>query len=448
MELENLYDLQAEEMLLTALLVKQDLIKDVYSKVKTQYFYSKKHQYIFQAIENLFINDEEIDVVTVSNELKRMNKLKTVGGRTFMNDLALNCLTSVLYPNWINIIKEKWTTRELQKIGQSLLDNCYQSKKTTEILNNLQCAIYNLSNEQEDKKEGKLLIDILANRYDQIDEAYTEYKETGKLKIKNVIPTGLKQFDKYLRGGFAPGELTYIAALSRVGKTATVVALQRSISRNLENIQKNIAIADFQLETGEEELADRHFANSSGIKKGYFTYVNNLNDEHWRVLVNSLDSISNQVPIKVFTNPDFNMLEIETKAAQYFNSVNKKGIIFIDNLQIVEDIRKGKTEIEVSTNITRDCKKLAQRLNVPVILLAQLVKAAEGSGEPSLKWVRGSQQVVANADNIILLHRDTEKEDSQTEMTVFFEKVRKGQTGKIKMNVDLGTNKFVEIEKQ
>jgi replicative DNA helicase len=440
MELDHLKDINAEKSLLGALLATTTLIKKVYLKIKPENFYSNKHQIIYKAIENLFKNGENIDIVTVSDELFKDNHLDKIGGRAYINDLALSHITSAPYLSWISIIKEKYVIREIQKIGQNLIDGCYNSQKSNEILNNLQVSIYNLSQEQEDKKEGTDLKDILIERYDQIGNAYDNFQSTEKIVIQNTISTGYKQFDKYLRGGFKAGELTLIAARSRIGKTAFSIALQRAIS----NHNNDYAIADFQLETCKDELADRHFSNITGIKKGYFTYVNNLNNYSFSALTNSLEQINKATPFRVFTYADFNVLEIETKSAQFFNEVGKKGIVFIDNLQIIDDVRKGRNDIETSSNITRDCKKLAQRLNIPVILLCQLTKEAEDNQEPNLKDIRGSMQVIANADNIFLLHRDTTIDTPETEMKIIFEKVRKGQTGRLTMYADLSTNKFIE----
>jgi replicative DNA helicase len=436
------HNLDAEEMLLGALLTDSDSFYKVSSIIKAESFYSNRNKTIYKAIVSLKNKDIVPDIVTVSDHIKDNRELEAIGGRAYINDLALSVCTSTQIEYHAKVINDKYILREFIKLGGILQSMGYENENRQGLVNfanNKLSEIINLSS----NKDGKDLTSILCDRYKDIGDIYEDFKATDSLKLKGVIETNFKKFDKYMRGGFKKGELTVIAARSRIGKTAFQIAIQRSIALN----NLNVAIADFQLETPEEELADRHLANMTGIKKGYFTYVNHLTSDMFDSLANTLVVSDEVCPIRVFQNTDFNIVEIEAKARQYFESLNKDGIIFIDNLQLVTDINKGKNDIELTTNITRDSKKLAQRLQVPVVLLAQLVKEAEDNSLPTLKDIRGSGQVIANSDKIILLHSDTEKNEGKDNILLdaIFAKVRGGQEGTVRMSFDKPTNRFQEI---
>lgn len=432
------HDLESERSLLGSILINPDCYTKIMTVVSTESFYKSAHKYIFKAIQDLIRDDVEVDIITVSNRLNENKQLEQIGGRAYVNDIALSSISSACVESYAKIVNDKHILRKFIKLGNELqalsFDN-YDRNELINFANNQLSLIANLNCE----KEGKDLSEILYNRYSEISEVFEDVQNGKPLEIKGAIKTGNEIFDKYMRGGFKGGELTIIAARSRIGKTAFEIYLENCISGS-----NDVAIADFQMETPEQELADRHLSNMTGIKKGYFTYVNNLNEDMFKCLTKSLNL--DKSPIKVFQNPDFNVLEIEAKARQFFCNVNKQGLIFIDNLQLIVDVHKGKDDIAITTNITKDCKKLAQRLNVPVILLAQLVKEAEDNKPPTLKEIRGSGQIIANSDQIILLHVDTKESEGLdfVDLDVNFAKVRRGQEGIIKHKFDKSTNRFYE----
>jgi replicative DNA helicase len=431
-------DKNAEQAVLGALLIDPDSYSRIMHMLSPESFYNPIHKIIYSGIKKLKSTNIPVDIVTLSNYLHEQNNLEKIGGRAYINDLAFAVITSANIEYYAEIVNEKYVLRQFITLGTELQRLGYENNEKDDIVNFANKTLSEISNLSANK-EGKNLFDILIKRYSEIGDNFDQVQNGKPIEMKGVIKTNLETFDKYMRGGFKKGELTLIAAKSRTGKTAFEIALERNIALN----NPDIVIADFQMETPEEELADRHLANLTGIKKGYLTYVNNLSGDMFNVLAKSLNTDSAQ--IQVFQDPDFNVIEIEAKARQLFDSTGKSGIIFIDNLQLLSDINRGKSEIEKTDNLTRDCKKMAQRLNVPVVLLAQLVKDAEDERKPVVKDIRGSGQIIANTDKIILLHCESALTGAElVDMEIIFGKVRGGQEGAIKMKFDRSNNRFYE----
>lgn len=443
--IEYPYNLEAEENLIGCYLVRPELFSKTYGQIKNYHFYNKNCKNIFEVIEYLFRADKQIDIVNVSEELITRLKKPANDVRMNINDIALGLISTAMYQSYMNIIIEKFKQRELLQISEQIQKAIIDNKKTDEIVRDTNSLLYNISFEN-DKKEGISLVELLTDRYSDIAISYEDFrKDNSEVKIANVFKTGIKSMDLMLKGGLRTGHLTLIAARSRVGKTLFEISLEHKLLENNENLP----ICVFQLEQDKTETSDRHFGCITGINKYHFTYVNKLRDESFGLLSKAISKVSDY-KYKYFDHPDFDILEIESKSNQFFTECGKKGIIIIDNLNLIEDIDKGRNEIEVTSNITRQAKKLAKKLDCNVILLCQLNKEAEitdknrKTTKPSIGNIRGSGQIIANADQIILLHRDTSNSDDIQEMLAIFEKCRGGKVGEINLTVDLSTNQIIE----
>jgi replicative DNA helicase len=265
-----------------------------------------------------------------------------------------------------------------------------------------------------------------------------------------VIETGYSQLDKALVGGFRKQELIVLGARSRIGKSAFILSLVANIAVN-----NDVPILIVSLEMKKEALAKRIFAIESGITKGKFEYPHQWNDTDFKTKAYALKKVSENYlsPVYITDKPKQTLLEIESTAQRLFLEHKKPGIVFIDHLGLIycsEKMEGG--ERAVIDYITRELKVMAKRLDCPVIVLSQLNRETDKTADkkPTLSNLRMSGMIEANADIVLLLHRDDcyrkpgETKTNKAELTIA--KGREGGSGYITFDFIDYLTKFIEKE--
>ncbi len=434
-------NIEAEKILLGCILINPSIVEDI--QIQPDIFYYEKHKIIIESILEIKKQDKEINILSTSEQLKINNKLENIGGRAYINDLALEVISTASYEYYYKLIKEKSELRKIIKFSENILQEAYSGEKQAEcILTSVSDEIYKL-NITKEEKEGQFLDDVLLKNYEKISERYNNFQETGKVYFDNCIKLSEKKpkLTAFLEGGFYNSDLIFIAARSGSGKTAFLNDLALDVATNSEN--KNTPIAIFQLEMKAEAIGNRALSNVSGVKKSYFKYVNNLQDYHFKSICSAIKKISEINKIKIFDNPDFTIPEIEFQTKKFFNK-HGKGIVFIDNLQIINHDLHGKGDVQIVDYLTRKLKAFAKRIQAPVVVLTQLAKESWDDSEPQLKDVRGSGQIIANADIVLLLH-NTKDDEKEPTLKIIIGKNRDGvANARIESRFDMTTGRFVE----
>lgn len=384
-----------EEVVLGAMMIDKKGIDDVIDILHADAFYDAKHKEIYAAIYELFQNSQPIDLLTVSNLLKKNGKLEMVGGDFYLIRLTQKVASSAHIEFHSRIILQKYIQRRLISISSEIIENAYD--ESTDVFDLL------------DEAEGKLFEVTQGNLKKSSEDANSLVKQALK-KIQEIgnkegmsgLATGFTKLDA-LTSGWQPSDLIIIAARPGMGKTAFVISMAKNMA-----IDFNHPVAVFSLEMSSVQLITRMISSETGLtseklRKG------NLEPHEWEQLNVKVKRLSD-APIFIDDTPSLSIFDLRAKARRLVSQHGVK-IIVIDYLQLMTAGTNakggGNREQEIST-ISRNLKALAKELNVPVIALSQLSRAVEtrgGSKRPLLSDLRESGAIEQDADIVSFIFR-------------------------------------------
>jgi replicative DNA helicase len=382
-----------EEAVLGAMMIDKKGIDDVIDILNPDAFYDTKHQEIYAAIFELFQNSEPIDLLTVSNLLKKNGKLEFVGGDFFLIRLTQKVASSAHIEFHARIILQKYIQRRLISISSEIIENAYdESTDVFDLLDDAEGKLFevtqgNLKKSSEDA--GSL-----------VKQALKKIQEIGNQEGMSGLATGFTKLDA-LTSGWQPSDLVIIAARPGMGKTAFVISMAKNMA-----IDFNHGVAVFSLEMSSVQLITRMISSETGLtseklRKG------NLEPHEWEQLNVKVKKLSD-APIFIDDTPSLSIFDLRAKARRLVSQHGVK-IIVIDYLQLMTAGGKagGNREQEISM-ISRNLKALAKELSVPVIALSQLSRAVEtrgGSKRPLLSDLRESGAIEQDADIVSFIFR-------------------------------------------
>ena len=385
--------IELEEAVLGAMMIDKKGIDDVIDILSADAFYDSKHQEIYAAIFELFQNSEPIDLLTVSNLLKKNGKLDFVGGDFFLIRLTQKVASSAHIEFHARIILQKYIQRRLITISSEIIENAYdESTDVFDLLDDAEGKLFevtqgNLKKSSEDA--GSL-----------VKQALKKIQEIGNSEGMSGLATGFTKLDA-LTSGWQPSDLVIIAARPGMGKTAFVISMAKNMA-----IDFGHGVAVFSLEMSSVQLITRMISSETGLtseklRKG------NLEPHEWEQLNVKVKKLSD-APIFIDDTPSLSIFDLRAKARRLVSQHGVK-IIVIDYLQLMTAGGKagGNREQEISM-ISRNLKALAKELEVPVIALSQLSRAVEtrgGSKRPLLSDLRESGAIEQDADIVSFIFR-------------------------------------------
>lgn len=410
-------NLEAEKSVLGSILLDKDALIEVSGWLLPNHFYDDRHSAIYQNILELFESGLPIDLVTVSDKLKKKKLLSKLGGRAYLTELASFVPTSAHAEEYANIVKETATRRGLISSSSEITQLAFdETMSVSEVVDRSETLLFDVA--QAGIKSNFVHIkDLLKDAYERASHAKESDDYAG-------ISTGFKELD-ILLGGFQKSDLVVLAARPSVGKTSLALDMMRHAAL-ME--KKNVAF--FSLEMSNMQIMDRLLGMQSGIPF-WEIRTNKLTEEKVIKLANTMGELA-----------DANIY-VDDMAGQHINQIRTKArrlaleqgvdIIFVDYLQLMHGNSKESRTLEVG-EVSQGLKNLAKELNVPVIALSQLSRAIEQrqSRRPQLSDLRESGSIEQDADVVIFLDReetwnpDTEKKGSAE---VFVAKHRNGPTG-------------------
>ncbi len=393
--------LEAEMAVLGSMLIEREAAERTLDALHESDFYLDAHKKVFRAIYFLFNGGQAVDLVTVSEELRKKGDLDAVGGGAFLADLINKVTTAAHVEHYARLVKEKAILRNLITAATGVVTACYtQEKDTKVILDEAQGSIMKVSETQQSAGVTHAK-DIVHEVVDQIEKAvHSKNDVTG-------VPTGLRAFDR-MTTGFQKSDLILIAARPSMGKTAFA---QNIIAHVV--LEKNAPVLFFSLEMNKHAIMQRFIAaeakvNLKDIRTGYFRR------DRWQDLTNAAARFA-ESPLYINDNPGMTVFSVRTIARQLMNTLKKEnktlGMVVIDYLQLLRggQSRQENRQQEVS-EISRSLKQLARELNVPVIALSQLSRASEDKtrldNKPKLSDLRESGSLEQDADLVTLIHRE------------------------------------------
>jgi replicative DNA helicase len=413
--------IEAEEAILSAILIDNSTLFEVLELLVPEDFYRSAHQAIFQAITELFRRNEPVDLVTLTNILREQDHLENVGGATFLARLVDSVPLAINAQHYARIVRNKAALRRLIESSNDIALRCFEDRgDVDEVIDFAERAIFEIS-ENKNKQAFQPLSKIIEANIDALEE------RQGQKTLITGVPTGFTRLDHYT-SGLQNADLIILAARPSMGKTALALNIARNAAVNEE-----IPVAIFSIEMSKEQLSMRLLCSearidSSRLRSGFFS------KEDWVNLTHAA-SVLSEAPIFIDDSPDVTAMEIRAKARR-LKMDKDLGLIIIDYLQLMQGRRNAeRRDLEIS-EISRSLKALAKEINVPVLALSQLNRKLEERHDkrPQLSDLRESGALEQDADVVAFIYRDEvynkeETNSSQGKAEVILAKQRNGPTG-------------------
>ena len=385
---------ELEEAVLGALMLERDALTNVIDILKPQSFYKDANSRIFSAIEQLFTRSEPVDILTVTQELKKTGELEIVGGAYYITQLTNRVASAANAEFHARIVAQKFIQRELIRISTDTIRDSYEeSSDVFDLLDKAEKNLFSIVEGNIKKNYDKMstLIRLAIEQIDRIKENKGQF---------SGIQSGLTALDR-ITSGWQNSDLVIIAARPAMGKTALVLTMARNAAVDFKH-----PVAVFSLEMSSLQLVTRLIASetelsSEKLKKG------TLEDYEYEQLNQKIKQIA-EAPLFIDDTPGLSVFELRAKARR-LKEQHKIELIIIDYLQLMTagGEGKGNREQEIAT-ISRSLKGLAKELNIPVIALSQLSRAVEtrgGDKRPVLSDLRESGAIEQDADIVMFIHR-------------------------------------------
>ena len=386
---------ELEQAVLGALMLERNAVNEAIDILQPESFYVDAHRKIFDAILGLFRNDQPIDILTVTEELKKRGDLEMVGGPFYISQLTNKVASSANVQYHARIISQKHILRELIRISAETMHDAYDdSSDVFDLLDKTEQDLYAITSGNL-KRNYEPMSDLIQVAIEQIENAKTK---TGGV---SGVPTGFVQLDK-LTAGWQRSDMVIVAARPAMGKTAFVLSMARNIA-----VEHKRAVAVFSLEMSSTQLVTRLIASEAGISSEKLR-KGDLNDAEFTILHQHIARLTN-APIFIDDTPGLNIFELRAKARR-LKSQHNVDLIIIDYLQLMTaggDSKGGNREQEISS-ISRSIKSIAKELDIPIIALSQLSRAVEtrgGDKRPMLSDLRESGAIEQDADIVCFLYR-------------------------------------------
>ncbi|NYA65076.1 replicative DNA helicase, partial [Lactobacillus salivarius] len=442
-------NIEAEQAVLGAIFLNTDALADAMEYVEADDFYRRAHQILFQAMVDLNNDGEAIDVLTVQNYLTTNNQLDDVGGVAYIAELATSVPTAANAGYYAKIVEEKSMLRRLISTATNIITQANNGDDDVpSLLDSAERQIMDVS-ERRNRSGFREIKDVLNETLSDIDRLSQQSEDiTG-------LPTGYREFDK-MTAGLQPDNLIILAARPAVGKTAFALNIAQNVATSTDT-----SVAIFSLEMSAESLVNRMLCAEGSINANHLR-TGQLDEGEWQNLIVAMGALSN-TSIFIDDTPGIKMAEIRAKCRRLAKEKGNLGLVVIDYLQLIEGSNKESRQQEVS-EISRQLKKLAKELSVPILALSQLSRGVEQRQDkrPVLSDIRESGSIEQDADIVAFLYRDDyyERGESKSEedgddqdslnqdvgeVELIIEKNRAGARGTVKLLFIKSYNKFSNI---
>ena len=387
------HSVEAERYVLGACLKSKDVFAKALETLEGEDFYKNSSKKIFAAMSNLFESSEEIDILTLSERLRKDGDLEVVGGMDFLDHLDDLAPTSGALTHHVNIVRDKRVLRDLINSATNIVNQGYEDSEEVQVLlDKAETSIFQIS-EKKSKRTFFTIKEVLNESFESIEKLF---ERPG---LVTGVETGFVDLDR-ITSGLQPSDLIIIAGRPSMGKTSLALDIARFAA-----LRRNIPTAIFSLEMSKEQLGLRLLCSearvdSQKVRTGF------LGKLDWPKLTEAGSKLS-EAPIFIDDTPAVSSLDVRAKARRLY-AEHKIGLIVIDYLQLMHSTKNSETrQLEIS-EISRGIKALAKELNVPIIALSQLSRGVENRTDkrPLLSDLRESGSIEQDADVVIFIYRD------------------------------------------
>ncbi len=439
-------NIEAEQAVLGAMLIDKEAIAKVTEILTSDDFYREAHRVIFNAMMELYNKNEAVDMVTITEVLKRDNKLEDIGGIAYITSLANVVLTAANVKYHADIVAEKSVLRQLVRVSTEIAAMGYEAGDDVgTLLDNAESRILEISNRKK-KADFTPINDVLMESVQSIEKLLNN---RGGL---TGLPTGFADLDK-LTSGLQPSDFIILAARPSMGKTALALNIVQNVALRAHKKVGGEArsVAFFSLEMSKEQLVNRMLCAEAGIDSQRLR-VGEMHDEDWTHLWDACDVMS-KAKIYIDDTAGITAMDMRSRARR-LKAEHGLDLIVVDYLQLMQGSGRRNSsndrQQEVS-EISRSLKALARELDVPVLALSQLSRSVESRQvkRPMLSDLRESGSLEQDADIVAFLYREDyynpETENKHTELIIA--KHRNGPVDTVNLFFQKQFTKFVGFTK-
>ena len=396
-------NIEAEQSVLGAMLIEKEAIPKVMEILRDTDFYREAHRVIFNAMLELYNKNEAVDMITVTEILKRDNKLEDVGGIAYVTSLANAVPTAANVTYHASIIEEKSILRQLVSVSTQIASMGYEANDDVKnIIDSAESKILEISNRKK-TADFTPINEIVLDSFKSIEALM------GNKNGLTGLPTGFEDLDN-LTSGLHGSDFIILAARPSMGKTAFALNVVQNVAiraaKKVGGAPKTVAF--FSLEMSKEQLVQRMLCAEANIDSQRLR-IGELRDEDWAMLINTADTLSS-ANIYIDDTAGITAMDMRSRARR-LKAEHGLDLIVVDYLQLMQGSGKknnnGDRQQEVS-EISRSLKALARELDVPVIALSQLSRSVEARQvkRPMLSDLRESGSLEQDADIVAFLYRE------------------------------------------
>jgi replicative DNA helicase len=432
------HNMEAEMAVLGAILLDGEAIVTAMERVSGDDFYRSAHQYIFEAMVELFQEEEPVDLITLTARLQNKQQLDDVGGVIYLTELANAVPTAANVDYYAQIVEEKSLLRRLIRTATQIVTNGFGgSDDVGQMLSEAERRIMEVS--QRRSGSGFISIrDVLMEVFDKVEYLYSHKGGT------TGIPSGFPDLDK-MTSGFQRSDLIIVAARPSVGKTAFALNVAQNVG-----VRAKETVAIFSLEMGAAQLVQRIICAEANIDAGRMR-TGFLEPDDWSKLTMAIGTLS-EANIYIDDSANVTVADIRARCRR-LKREKGLGMILIDYLQLISGKGKaGENRQQEVSEISRTLKQIARELDVPVIALSQLSRGVEQRQDkrPMMSDLRESGSIEQDADIVAFLYRD-DYYDKETEkkniIEIIIAKQRNGPVGTVELVFLKNFNKFVSVDR-
>ena len=415
---------EAEAGIISVMFKDCEIIQDIVQLVRDTDFYKPENAILFKAILEIDESGQSVDLVTMTNKLRKENLLEKAGGVFYLGQIAAAPSTVYNVKQYAKIVQEKSTMRQLIRISDGIRNRCFDDAEPVEsILDDAERLVLDIS-KQRQRNDVTRVDEIVPTNLEKIEEAAKQEDEiTG-------IPSGFIDLD-HMTNGWQRSDLIILAARPAMGKTALCLNMAANAA-----IDYHYPVAIFSLEMSKEQLVMRMLAAAARIDQKRLR-TGQLNPDEWGAFLQKIGPLTS-APIYIDDTPAITIRELRAKARRLQSREGDLGLILVDYLQLMGGSGNSENRQQEVSEISRSLKALARELNVPIIALSQLSRTVEQTKDkrPQLSHLRESGSLEQDADIVLFIHREeyyNEDTDRRGIADVIIAKHRNGPTGTVEL---------------
>ncbi len=430
-------NLEAEQSVIGSMIMDREAIIVASETLHREDFYHQQYGVLFEAMVELFNEEQPVDVVTLQNRLREKDVPAELSSMEFVGELVTSVPTSANIKYYANIVREKAMLRRLIKVNEEIANQCYLDRDSVEdIMAETEKQIFNLLQ----NRGGEDFVPIKQIVIQALEKIEMASKQKGNV---TGIATGFVDLD-YRMSGLQPSDLVLVAARPSMGKTAFVLNIAQYVA-----FHSNLSTAIFSLEMSKEQLVNRLFALEARVD-AQLLRSGNLADSDWEKLIEGAGTIGKSKLI-IDDTPGISISELRSKCRKYKLEQDLK-LVIIDYLQLMSGSGRSDSRQQEISDISRSLKGLARELNVPVIALSQLSRQVEQRPDhrPMLSDLRESGAIEQDADVVMFIYRDdyyNKDTENKNIAEIIIAKQRNGPIGTVNLVWLPQYTKFANMEK-